>query len=166
MLADPRYRAAAAAQRDQSFGVALAVRDPLQWYASCVRVQREAPGFLLHDVTPEAAAGFWNDSHRAWLHGLGERSVIVNTDALREDPEPWLARMAAGLRIRRRPGLRRPRGYLHPQGPEEVYEILGRPVVEEMEREFTSLGEVDAAQRSAFARLLDRDVLSRLGLGE
>ncbi len=56
VVASPLYQAAAAQQRDQSFAVALAVRDPALWYASCVRVQREAPDFLLHDVSPAAAA--------------------------------------------------------------------------------------------------------------
>jgi len=160
----PLFRAAAEAQRTGDFGVALAVRDPARWYASCVRIQREVPGFLPHDVTPAAAAGWWNQRHRDWLAALGPRSVIVDTDGLRRDPEPWLARMAAGLRLDRLPALAAPEGYLHPRGTEELYELLGAPIVGEMERAFTSPDEVDESLRARFAALLDRDLLARLGL--
>jgi hypothetical protein len=163
MLASPAFAAAAAAQRDQSFGVALAVRDPALWYASCVRVHGDAPGFLLHGVAPAEAAGFWNASYEAWLAALGERAVIVNTDRLRTGPEPWLAQMAAGLRIVRLPGVQLPVGYLHPQGTEEVYELLGAPIERDMDREFTTLGSVDSARVAEFTRLLDPGLLARLG---
>lgn len=165
MLASPLYQAAAAAQREQSFGVALAVREPALWYASCVRVNAESPGFLLHGTGPAEAARFWDDSHRAWLAALGERSVIVNTDALARDPEPWLERMAAGLRVRRRPGpVRRPTGYLHPAGTEEVFELLGAAMEKEMERSFSTLADADPGQVAQFLRLLDPALLARLGL--
>lgn len=164
VLSSPLYRAAAAGQREQTFGVALAVRDPALWYASCVRVHREVPGFLLHGISPDEAAEFWNASHRAWLGALGERHTIVNTDALRRHPEPWLARIAAGLRITRHAVARLPQGYLHPRGTEEVYELLGAPIEKEMEREFTGPGEVDAARRAEFLQLLDSSILVRLGL--
>ena len=158
------FRSAVAAQRDQTFGVALAVRDPALWYASCVRMHRQVPEFLPHGVDPASAARVWNDSHRDWLRTLGARSVVVDTDALRRDPSPWLDRIAAGLGIARLPGLELPRGYLHPQGTEEIYELLGQPIIGEMEREFTSLDEVDPRQRAAFSAQLDADVLARLGL--
>lgn len=165
LTASDYYRGAAEAQRTQSFGVALAVRDPETWYASCVRVAHEAPGFLLHGVSPGEAARYWNERHREWLDGLGERSVIVDTDALRADPEPCLERMARELRLRRRPTLAMPQGYLHPRGTEEVYELLGAPVVPALERAFTTREHVDAGQRREFAALLDRDILRRLGFG-
>ncbi len=160
------YREAAAAQRAQDFGVALAVRDPGLWYASCVRMQRQVPGFLPHGVGPADAARAWNDSHRAWLQALGPRSVIVDTDALRRNPGPALDRIAAALGVARLPRLEEPRGYLHPQGTEEIYELLGEPITREMEREFTTRDEVDPAQHAAFVALLDAGVLGRLGLGE
>ncbi len=164
VTASPLYRAAAAAQRSGGFGVALAVRDPGLWYASCVRIRRQAPDFLPHGVEPAEAAAFWNDRHRDWLATLGARSVIVDTDALRRDPGPWLARMAAGLGLQRLPGLRVPGGYLHPQGTEEIYELLGAPITREMDREFTTLDEVEPAELARFASLLDRNLLQRLGL--
>ncbi len=164
VMASPLFRAAAEQQRTQDFGVALAVRDPGLWYASCVRIQRQAPDFLPHGVSPAEAAAVWNERHRAWLGELGARSVIVDTDALRRDPEPWLQRMAASLGLERRPGLRLPEGYLHPQGTEEIYELLGAPITREMEREFTTLEAVDPAQLAGFAALLDAGLLQRLGL--
>lgn len=166
VTASPLFRAAAEQQRTQSFGVALAVRDPGLWYASCVRIQRQVPEFLAHGVAPDQAATFWNDRHRDWLATLGTRSVIVDTDALRRDPEPWLARIAAGLGLERLAITRLPEGYLHPQGTEEIYELLGAPITREMEREFTTLDAVDPAQLASFLALLDRDVLHRLGLAE
>ncbi|MBL8200631.1 MAG: hypothetical protein JNK40_06635 [Chromatiales bacterium] len=164
VTASPLFRAAADQQRTQAFGVALAVRDPGLWYASCVRIQRQAPDFLPHGTGPAEAADYWNERHRDWLATLGTRSVIVDTDALRRDPEPWLERMAAGLGVPRIPGVRLPAGYLHPQGTEEIYELLGAPITREMEREFTTLDAVDPADRARFASLLDRDLLQRLGL--
>ena len=104
------FRDAAAAQRAQDFAVALAVRDPRLWYASCVRVQRQVPEFLPHGVRPPQAARFWNERHREWLDTLGERSVIVDTDALRGDPGPELDRMAERLRLRRTAELQVPGG--------------------------------------------------------
>jgi hypothetical protein len=160
----PVFRAAAEAQRHGTFGVALAVRDPGLWYASCVRIRRQAPDFLPHGVAPDEAAAFWNERHRGWLDTLGRRSVIVDTDSLRRDPGPWLARMAAALGLERLPGLRVPSGYLHPQGTEEIYELMGAPVIREMEREFTTLGEVDPADLARFRGLLDTDVMQKLGL--
>jgi hypothetical protein len=165
VTASPLFRAAADQQRSQSFAVALAVRDPGLWYASCVRMQHQAPEFLPHGVAPDQAAAFWNERHRDWLATLGTRSVIVDTDALRRDPEPWLARIADGLGLDRLTGLRLPEGYLHPQGTEEIYELLGAPITREMEREFTTMDAVDPAQLASFIALLDRDVLLRLGLG-
>ncbi len=165
VTASPIYRAAKAQQREQSFGVALAVRDPGAWYASCVRISHEYPGFLLHGVQPQQAAAFWDASHRAWLSALGERSVIVDTDALRRDPEPWLARMTAALRVHRLPGVRLPERYLHPRDMDEVYELLGAPAPADLEREPTAASAVDAARREEFTALLDRDILARLGLG-
>ncbi|MBM4221695.1 MAG: hypothetical protein FJ170_07095, partial [Gammaproteobacteria bacterium] len=85
VTASPLYRAAAEQQRRQSFGVALAVRDPGLWYASCVRMQRQVPEFLPHGVEPGQAAAFWNERHRDWLATLGTNSVIVDTDALRRE---------------------------------------------------------------------------------
>lgn len=158
------FRAAAEAQRAQTFGVALAVRDPGLWYASCVRIERQAPGFLPHGVSPAAAAAFWNERHRDWLASLGPRSVIVDTDALRRDPEPALRRLAAGLGIARVDGVRVPGGYLHPQGTEEIYELLGGPIAREMEREFTTLEEVGPADLGRFTGALDQDLVQRLGL--
>jgi hypothetical protein len=163
VTSSPMYAAAAAAQRDHSFAVALAVRNPALWYASCVRIHRERPAFLLHDVSPAAAAAFWNDAHRDWLSALGERGVIVDTDGLRRNPEPVLARMAAALRIERLPGVRQPVGYLHPRGTEEVYELLGAPIVPELAREFTTSDAVDVTQLAEFMAMLDRGVLARLG---
>jgi len=164
VTASALFRVAAAEQRAQTFGVALAVRDPGLWYASCVRIQRQVPDFLPHGVSPAAAAAFWNQRHRDWLATLGPRSVIVDTDALRRSPEPWLERIAGSLGLGRLPGLRLPEGYLHPQGTEEIYELLGAPIVREMEREFTSLDEVAPAERDRFTAALDRDLLERLGL--
>lgn len=164
VTASPLFRAAVEQQRAQSFGVALAVRDPGLWYASCVRMHKQVPEFLPHGVTPVEAAAFWNERHRDWLASLGTRSVIVDTDALRRDPEPWLARIAGGLGLERLAGLRMPEGYLHPQGTEEIYELLGAPITREMEREFTTMDAVDPAQLARFRTLLDRDVLLRLGL--
>jgi hypothetical protein len=165
VTASPLFAAAADAQRNQGFAVALAVRDPALWYASCVRIGREWPGFLLHDVAPAAAAAFWNQCHREWLATLGERSVVVDTDRLRHDPEPELDRIAVALRLQRLPHARLPEGYLHPRGTEEIYELLGAPIVPEMEREFTTLGAVDADQRAEFLALLDQELLTALGLG-
>ncbi|GMW08205.1 MAG: hypothetical protein AMXMBFR8_30010 [Nevskiales bacterium] len=165
VTASPLYRAAATQQREQNFGVALAVRDPGAWYASCLRISREYPGFLLHGVAPAAAAAFWDASHRAWLGALGERSAIVDTDALRRDPEPWLERLAAGLRLERLPGQRLPGHYLHPREMEEVYELLGAQPPDGLEREPASADAADAGQRAQFLACLDRDVLARLGLG-
>ena len=164
VTASPVYRAAAEAQRAQDFGVALAVREPALWYASCVRIQRQVPEFLPHGVTPAEAAAFWNERHRDWLATLGARSVVVDTDALRRDPGPWLARIADGLGLRRLAAVRLPDGYLHPQGTEEIYELLGAPITREIERELTTLDEVDPAERARFESLLDRNLLGRLGL--
>jgi len=164
VTASPLYQAAVAAQRSGSFGVALAVRDPGLWYASCVRIARQSPEFLPHGITPAEAAAFWNERHRDWLAALGPKSVVVDTDALRRDPAPWLARLAEGLGLERLPGVREPQGYLHPQGTEEIYELLGAPVIREMDREFTTLGEVDPAALTRFGALLDRELLQRLGL--
>jgi hypothetical protein len=158
------YEAAVAALRSGDFGVALAVRDPALWFASCARIQRQAPGFLPHDMSPAAAAAVWNGTHRDWLEALGPRSVIVDTDALRRDPGPWLARIAAGLGLKRLPAVQVPEGYLHPQGTEELYELLGAPVTREMDREFTTLGDADPGELARFSALLDRGVLARLGL--
>lgn len=166
VTASPLFRAAVGQQRAQSFGVALAVRDPGRWYASCVRMHQQAPNFLPHGVAPAEAAAFWNERHRDWLASLGKRSVIVDTDALRRDPEPWLARIGHGLGLERLAGLRLPEGYLHPQGTEEIYELLGAPVASEMEREFTTMDVVDPVRVANFRALLDRDVLCGLGLAE
>lgn len=165
VTASPLFRAAAEQQRTQSFGVALAVRDPGLWYASCVRIGHQVPHFLPHGVSPGEAATFWNERHRDWLATLPARSVIVDTDALRGDPEPWLARMADRLGLVRLTTLRLPEGYLHPQGTEEIYELLGAPISREMDREFTTLEAVAPAQLATFVALLDRDVLRGLGLG-
>lgn len=164
LTASDYYCDAVEAQRAQRFSVALAVRDPALWYASCVRVSRQTPGFLLHDVTPVAAAAFWNEQHRDWLAALGERSVIVDTDGLRRDPDTWLNRMADALRVPRELPLRTPARYLHPQGTEEVYELLGAPIAREMERQFTTLDVADPDDVAAFLGLLDPRVLARLGL--
>lgn len=164
LLASPLYQAAVEAQRTQSFAVALAVRDPAHWYASCRRVQAQSPGFLPHGVAPAEAAGFWNQRHGEWLADLGPRSVIVDTDALKANPEPVLEQMARGLGITRLPGLRTPDGYLHPQGQEEIYELLGMPVPTFVRREFTRPGDEDGLLRQ-FLSLLDRGILERLGLG-
>ncbi len=164
VTASPLYLAAAEYQRTQSFGVALAVRDPALWYASCVRVHREWPGFLPHGVDPVEAASFWNARHGEWLTTLGERSVIVDTDALRRNPEPLLARIAASLNLPRRAGLRTPPGYLHPRGTEEIYELLGAPITASLEREFTTVEAVEPARQAEFAALLDQGILARLGL--
>ena len=164
ITASPLFRAAVEQQRTQSFGVALAVRDPGLWYASCVRMHGRVPEFLPHGVAPAEAAAFWNERHRDWLASLGTRGVIVDTDALRRDPEPWLAHIAAGLGLERLASLRLPGAYLHPQGTEEIYELLGAPVTREMEREFTTMAAVDPARLADFRALLDRDVLGRLGL--
>ena len=158
------FKQAARQQQDQTFGVALAVRDPGLWYASCVRIQRQVPEFLLHGVSPAESAQFWNAQHAEWLETLGERHVIVDTDALRRDPQPHLDRIAVGLRIRRKAGVQVPQGYLHPQGTEEIYELLGAPITREMERELTTLDDVDAGQCAEFTELLDREILGRLGL--
>jgi len=166
LTASAFYREAAAAQRAQDYAVALAVRDPERWYASCVRIAAESPGFLPFATTPAAAAAAWNEQHAGWLATLGARSVIVDTDGLRRDPEPWLQLMADRLRLRRLPGLRQPSGYLHPRGTEEIYELLGAPVATQLEREFTPAGSVPAALRAEFRAALDGELLRRLGLGE
>jgi len=129
-----------------------------------VRIQRQAPDFLPHGVEPDQAAAYWNERHRDWLATLGTRSVIVDTDALRRDPEPWLERMAAGLGLDRLPGLRAARGLSASQGTEEVYELLGAPITREMEREFTTIEDVDPAACARFAALLDQGLLRQLGL--
>ncbi|MEO7387402.1 MAG: hypothetical protein ABIX37_10735 [Gammaproteobacteria bacterium] len=164
VTASPLFLAAAAAQRDQTFGVALAVRDPGLWYASCVRIQRQVPGFLPHGTGPAEAATFWNERHRSWLQDVGQDSVIVDTDALRRDPEPWLQRMATRLRLQRLDQVRLPEGYLHPQGTEEIYELLGAPITREIEREFTTVDEVDPVTRARFESLVDQDLLAKLAL--
>jgi hypothetical protein len=164
VTASSLYRQAANQQRAQNFGVALAVRDPGLWYASCLRIDREVPEFLLHGISPAEASAFWNASHRDWLETLGERSVIVDTDVLRKDPGPILDRMAARLQIRRTTPVREPQGYLHPQGMEEIYELLGAPVSREMAREFTTPGHIDPRLGAEFNALLDRGLLDRLGL--
>ncbi len=158
------YRDAVTAQRRQDFAVALAVRDPEDWYASCVRIATEAPAFLLHDTAPAVAAAFWNQCHARWLDTLGPRSVIVDTDALRREPEPSLARITSSLGLRRSAGVKLPVGYLHPRGTEEIYELLGTPVATQMEREFTRRDTVDAARRAAFRAGLDGGILRHLGL--
>lgn len=160
----PLYQAARAAQRSGDYAVALAVRDPAAWYASCVRIARQAPDFLNFDSAPATAAAAWNDAHRDWLAGLGPRSLVVDTDGLKRDPGPWLERLATALRLSRRPGLREPEGYLHPQGTEEIYELLGAPITREMDREFTTLDAVDPADLGRFLAHLDPDLLARLGL--
>jgi hypothetical protein len=159
------YRAAARAQREQSFGVALAVRDPRRWFASCLRVSRDNPGFLVHGMTPEAAAEFWQASHESWLQGMGERSVIVDTDRLRQEPESSLGRMASALRIDRLAGVRLPAGYLHPRAMDELYELLGAPEPALMAREITTPAAGDHEQQAQFMALLDRGMIERLGLG-
>lgn len=163
LTASPLYRAAAEAQRNQSFAVALAVRDPALWYASCRRVQARSPDFLPHGVTPAEAADFWNQRHGLWLGQLGPRSVIVDTEALKADPGPQLERMASALGLVRRPGLRQPEGYLHPQGQEEIYELLGMPVPRFSRQEFTRPGTGDE-DLHRFLGLLDQGILARLGL--
>jgi hypothetical protein len=160
------FRQAADQQRAQDFGVALAVRDPALWYASCVRISRQVPGFLMHGVTPAEAAEFWNTSHRGWLATLGERSIVVDTDALAREPEPILDRIADGLRVRRTDALRKPSGYLHPQGLEEIYELLGAPVTRDSRREFTTADHRDPRKGADFTALLDRGLLDRLGLAQ
>lgn len=160
----PLFMEAVRQQRSQSFGVALAVRDPALWYASCVRIQRQSPDFLAHGVQPAEAAAFWNLRHREWLETLGARSVIVDTDALRREPESGLQAMAAGLGLQRRGTVVVPEGYLHPQGTEEIYELLGAPITRELAREFTTVEEVDPDRRAEFAALLDQQLLRRLGL--
>ena len=127
-------------------------------------MHKQVPEFLPHGVAPGEAAAFWNERHRDWLASLGKRSVIVDTDALRRKPEPWLTRIADGLGLERLAGLRMPEGYLHPQGTEEIYELLGAPITREMEREFTTMDAVDPTRLADFRALLDRDVLLRLGL--
>jgi hypothetical protein len=164
VTASDLYRQAAEQFRMQDFGVALAVRDPSSWYASCLRIQHETPGFLLHGTSPAEAAAFWNVCHRDWLETLGRRSVIVDTDALRKDPEPLLDRVAACLQIRRTRPLREPAGYLDPRGLEDIYELLGAPVGRKLEREFTTAGQMDPQLGAEFTALLDRKLLARLGL--
>lgn len=158
------YREAVAAQRAQDFAVALAVRDPARWYASVLRIAAEAPDFLPFGSSPAEAAAAWNTRHADWLANLGPRSIVVDTDALRQDPERWLARMAAALRLRRSGGLQQPAGYLHPRGTEEIYELLGAPVATQLEREFTRAEAASPALLAAFRAGLDADILHRLGL--
>lgn len=158
------FRQATEQQRKQDFGVALAVRDPGLWYASCLRIHREVPEFLRHGTSPAEAAEFWNASHRDWLATLGERSVVVDTDALRSNPGPLLDAMAAALRIARTSPLQEPSGYLHPRGMEEVYELLGAPIGEEKNREFTTLADIDPRLGAEFIARLDRGLLDQLGL--
>jgi len=158
------YRRATEQQRSQNFGVALAVRDPALWYASCRRIQQESPGFLLHGTSPAEAAAFWNASHRDWLETLGERSVIVDTDALSKDPEPILDKVAACLQIQRTRPVREPQGYLDPRGMEEIYELLGVPVDRNLQRAFTTPAHVNPRLGTEFNALLDRPLLARLGL--
>jgi len=160
------YRHAAEQHRAQSFGVALAVRDPGLWYASCRRIHQQVPAFLLHGTSPAEASAFWNASHRDWLEKLGERSVIVDTDALRKDSGPVLDRIAGCLGIQRTSPVREPQGYLHPRGMEEIYELLGAPVSREMERDLTTPAHVDPQLDAEFKALLDRDLLERLGLAQ
>ncbi|TFG79605.1 MAG: hypothetical protein E4H19_16265 [Chromatiales bacterium] len=164
VTASSLYRQAVEQQRAQSFGVALAVRDPGLWYASCLRIHQQVPEFLLHGISPAEASAFWNASHRDWLETLGESSVIVDTDALRKDPGAILNRLAAGLQIRRTALVREPQGYLHPRSMEEIYELLGAPVSRAMEREFTTPGHIDPRLGAEFNALLDRGLLDRLGL--
>jgi hypothetical protein len=166
VTASSLYKRALEQQRAQDFGVALAVRDPGLWYASCLRIHHEVPDFLLHGVSPTEASAFWNARHRDWLTTLGKRSVIVNTDALRKDPGPILDRLAARLQIQRSAPVREPQGYLQPQGMEEIYELLGVPVSRAMEREFTTPGHVDPQRGAEFNALLDRGLLARLGLAQ
>lgn len=164
VTASSLFRQAAEEQRAQNFGVALAVRDPGLWYASCLRVHQQRPDFLVHGITPGEAAAFWNSRHRDWLGTLGERSVIVDSDALGRDPEPVLARIATSLQIRRTLPTMAPQSYLHPKGMEEIYELLGAAVPQEMQREFTTREHVDPRLGAEFNALLDRGVLDRLGL--
>lgn len=166
VTASPLYQAAVAAQQAGDYAVALAVRDPALWYASCVRIEAQAPGFLNFGPAPATAAAAWNAAHRDWLATLGPRSLVVDTDGLKRDPGPWLERLAGALHLARRPGLRQPEGYLHPQGTEEIYELLGAPITREMDREFTTLDHLDPADLARFTALLDRDLLARLGLAD
>ncbi len=166
VTASSLYRQAAEQQRAQTFGVALAVRDPGLWYASCLRIHQQVPEFLMHGISPAEASAFWNTSHRDWLETLGECSVVVDTDALRKDPGPILDRMAACLQVRRTNPVSEPQGYLHPKSMEEIYELLGVPVRREIEREFTTTGHIDPRLGAEFNALLDRGLLDRLGLAE
>jgi hypothetical protein len=164
--ATPLFREAAEAQRNQTFAVALAVRDPALWYASCRRIHSQSPDFLPHGISPREAATYWNRRHGEWLGQLESPSVIVDTEALKADPEPVLGRMAEALHLVRIPGVRTPGGYLHPQGQEEIYELLGMPVPTFDRREFTRLTDDEGELRREFLGLLDTDILTRLGLGE
>ena len=159
------YQAAIRQQADDSFAVALAVRDPAVWYASCLRVSRERPEFLNHGVAPEEAARVWNQSHRHWLDNLGERGTVVDTEKLRSDPEPILERIAADLGLHRHAELKVPDGYIRPRSQEELYELLGMPAKSHYSaRKFTEAREEDSQSQAEFVGLLDEDVLGRLGL--
>ncbi len=159
------YQAAKHQQAEQSYSVALAVRDPAAWYASCLRIDRERPEFLNHAVTPTAAASAWNSAHQHWLDHLGDSGTIVDTEALRTTPGPILEQIALDLGLHRRAEIKTPEAYIRPRSQEELYELLGMPVKNHYSaRKFTRLREEDAEMRDAFIDLLDTDLLNRLGL--
>ena len=161
------YQAAVHQQADASYAVALAVRSPTAWYSSCLRVSEERPGFLNHGTTPAEAARVWNDSHRSWLENLGPRGTVVNTEVLRNTPEPILERLATELNITRRTELRVPDGYIRPRSQEELYELLGMGAESQYSgRQFTRPSEAGSQLIDDFAGLLDANLVGRLGLDE
>ena len=159
------FQAAARQLAADAYAVALAVRDPAVWYASCLRVSRERPEFLNHGVKPAEAARVWNQSHQHWLDNLGTRGTVVDTEKLRATPELVLEQIEADLGLQRTSELAVPEGYIRPRSQEELYDLLGMPAERHYSaRKFTQARDDDEHMRTEFIGLLDADVLDRLGL--
>lgn len=159
------YKGAAEQQLNGTFAVALAVRDPRLWYTSCLRVHTQDPNFLIHGIKPREAAKAWNEQHADWLSSMGSRSVIVDTEALRKEPESVLQKIAVALELRRKEPLRTPKGYLSLTAHEELFELMGLPTNNSpSDRKLTKIESVDQKLTEEFVRLLDDKILERLKL--
>jgi hypothetical protein len=159
------YKEAAEQQHDGTFAVALAVRNPRLWYTSCLRVHTQNPNFLIHGIEPREAAKAWNEHHAHWLNSMGSRSVIVDTEALRKEPEAVLQEIAVALNLRRRDKLRMPNGYLSLTAHEELFELMGIPTDNSpSDRKLTKIESVDQKLTDEFIGLLDDTILDRLKL--
>jgi hypothetical protein len=159
------FKEVAEAQKRGTFAVALSVQHPRLWYASCLRVHSQNPGFLNHGVAPGEAAAKWNESHKQWFKNMGNRGVIVNAEALRIDPEPVLEEIALNLRLSRKAELRVPEGYLSLVDQEELLELLGMPKRDSPSaRKITKGDSLDERLYEEFVGHLDHALVNELGL--